>query len=321
MKSIHERSGPTTQALTLRTRANRRSHPLTTSAKKPRAHLSPEAIESRMVPSVTRSSLSSGEPDVAGMACWPEATSTTRCNGSRRGIPTRELILTAALASLTLLASTGTLAAQRPVRGAPSGGGGGFSAAPHRGPSGGSFARPRPTTPTVSRHSPTTPGRSGPSAGTKVTKPSGQPKLAKPSAGAKLSSGVTGAASRPNLRTDSGKATLAKLPGSLPAPKGTSQKDVARADYARHFGTELSRGGLSYKGFGHRHWTRRHFNHRWRCHCWFCPCTRGWYYWCGARDCFLPVSYLAEFPPEPDPDGTVVPPDCVDVPVEEEQES
>jgi hypothetical protein len=31
---------------------------------------------------------------------------------------------------------------------------------------------------------------------------------------------------------------------------------------------------------------------------WYCPSACGWYYWYGPKACYLPVTYITEYPPD-----------------------
>lgn len=79
--------------------------------------------------------------------------------------------------------------------------------------------------------------------------------------------------------------------------KGPGNKgSVSLNQYASTYGVKF-KGGFYYKGKSHQHWAYRCYSKPYRCWCWYCPSTCGWYYWCGTRDSYLPVSYIQVAPP------------------------
>jgi hypothetical protein len=62
-------------------------------------------------------------------------------------------------------------------------------------------------------------------------------------------------------------------------------------------GTKFSKG-YYYRGRNHHHWSHRRYWSKYHCNTYFCPSTRGWYYWCRSRDCYLPVSSIDDDPPD-----------------------
>ncbi len=68
------------------------------------------------------------------------------------------------------------------------------------------------------------------------------------------------------------------------------------SDYHTRFGTRFSHG-YYYSGRDHNHWTYRYFWQQYNCDCYFCPSTSCWYYWCGTRGAYLPVSCINQAPP------------------------
>jgi hypothetical protein len=66
---------------------------------------------------------------------------------------------------------------------------------------------------------------------------------------------------------------------------------VALARYAATYGVKF-RYGFYYRGPRHLHWGLRYFSPVWRTWLFFDPCTSVWYYWCGPRVCYLPVTCI-----------------------------
>src|SRR5262245_19318624 len=88
-----------------------------------------------------------------------------------------------------------------------------------------------------------------------------------------------------------------------PAYLTVGGKSIATGLYASKFGFKTKGGLVAYKGLKHGHWTRKWFDARSRCWLWYCPSACGWYYWCGARGCYLPVRCLPDHPPTVVSDG------------------
>lgn len=90
---------------------------------------------------------------------------------------------------------------------------------------------------------------------------------------------------------------LPKVPATVKVPLHAGHSGrIAVHHYASVHGAKF-KGGVFYRGRGHGHWTRRCYSPNHRCWCWFCPSTSVWYYWCGARGCYLPVTCLTIAPP------------------------
>jgi hypothetical protein len=82
-------------------------------------------------------------------------------------------------------------------------------------------------------------------------------------------------------------------------PKGGryKQQDKHGKGYHLTHGKKFSKG-YYYRGRNHHHWSHRHYNRGHRCNFYYCPSVGGWYYWCRARDSYLPVSCIEDDPPD-----------------------
>jgi hypothetical protein len=88
---------------------------------------------------------------------------------------------------------------------------------------------------------------------------------------------------------------LPSAPGFVRAPGGG--RTVSTSSYASLYGRKSRSGTVYYKGNLHTQWVRRCFIPKYRCTAVLCPCTGNWYFWCGDKDAYLPVSYLSTFTP------------------------
>jgi hypothetical protein len=67
---------------------------------------------------------------------------------------------------------------------------------------------------------------------------------------------------------------------------------------------------------GYRGWTHACWYGRYHCRCYWHPHNRLWYYWYAPQGCFLPISYLPDYPPSSDsgPTALINPSNSNDVP-------
>ena len=100
--------------------------------------------------------------------------------------------------------------------------------------------------------------------------------------------------------------TKVPMPLTVKSPGKNSLIVVSTKLYATNYGVKFKRG-IYYKGLYHTHWSARYFHPRWRTWCWYCPSTCCWYYWCGVKECYLPVVVITSYPPA-EADGETVPP-------------
>jgi hypothetical protein len=73
-------------------------------------------------------------------------------------------------------------------------------------------------------------------------------------------------------------------------------------NYSATHGKTFSKG-VYYSGKNHKQWTHQTYWGKHKCKCYWCPSAKGWFYWCGKRNCYLPTSCIDFAPPDGDEDG------------------
>jgi hypothetical protein len=85
-------------------------------------------------------------------------------------------------------------------------------------------------------------------------------------------------------------------------------------NYVKQHGVKFSHG-YYYSGKYHSHWAKKLWLPKYGTWCWYCPSTYVWYYWCGPKACYYPITYITQAPPVvATPETAVVPPGGEELP-------